>query len=172
TSGKQTITLRDALARAHLPDTTEAAGLDAQALVDVLKPLPHREYSIASMPHEGSLQLLVRHMRRPDGRSGLGSGWLCGHATPGDDIDLRIRANPNFHPPAPERPLLLVGNGTGIAGLRAHLAARVAAGARRNWLLFGERNRDRDFHYRGDIERWQADGFIERLDLAFSRDDG
>jgi len=172
TSGKRTIPLRDALARAHLPDTTEAAGLDAQALANVLKPLPHREYSIASMPHEGSLQLLVRHMRRPDGRSGLGSGWLCGYATPGDDIDLRIRANPNFHPPAPERPLLLVGNGTGIAGLRAHLAARVAAGARRNWLLFGERNRDRDFHYRGDIERWQADGFIERLDLAFSRDDG
>src|SRR5690606_10075089 len=94
----------------------------------------------------------------------------CEHALPGEDIDLRIRANPNFHPPAPERPLLLVGNGTGIAGLRAHLAARVAAGARRNWLLFGERNRDRDFHYRGDIERWQADGFIERLDLAFSRD--
>ena len=58
-----------------------------------------------------------------------------------------------------------------MAGLRAHLAARARAGARRNWLLFGERNGDRDFHYRGDIERWQSDGFIERLDLAFSRDD-
>src|SRR5690606_29593755 len=170
TSGKQTIALRDALACAHLPEAAEVAGLDAQALPDRLKPLPHREYSIASMPHEGTLQLLVRHMRRPDGRSGLGSGWLCEHAALGSTIDLRIRANTNFHPPAPERPLLLVGNGTGIAGLRAHLAARVSAGARRNWLLFGERNRDRDFHYRDDIERWQADGFIERLDLAFSRD--
>ena len=169
-SGKQAVPLREALSRAHLPEPAEVARLGAQTLVDSLEPLPHREYSIASMPHEGVLQLLVRHMRRPDGRSGLGSGWLCEHALPGEDIDLRIRANPNFHPPAPERPLLLVGNGTGIAGLRAHLAARVAAGARRNWLLFGERNRDRDFHYRGDIERWQADGFIERLDLAFSRD--
>jgi sulfite reductase (NADPH) flavoprotein alpha-component len=110
-------------------------------------------------------------MRRPDGRSGLGSGWLCEHASPGATIDLRIRVNANFHSPAPERPLILIGNGTGIAGLRAHLAARAAAGARRNWLLFGERNRNRDFHCRGDIERWQADGLLERLDLAFSRDD-
>ncbi|HZW17263.1 MAG TPA: sulfite reductase flavoprotein subunit alpha [Luteimonas sp.] len=162
--------LSEALARAHLPEPADVAGLDAQALAAALKPLPHREYSIASMPGEGSLQLLVRHMRRPDGRSGLGSGWLCGHAAVGDRIDLRIRGNANFHPPAPERPLVLIGNGTGIAGLRAHLAARVAAGAHRNWLLFGERNRERDFHYRGDIERWQADGFIERLELAFSRD--
>jgi sulfite reductase (NADPH) flavoprotein alpha-component len=164
-------TLGDALSRAHLPDPGAVSGLDAQALADVLKPLPHREYSIASIPREGVLQLLVRHMRRPDGRSGLGSGWLCEHAAPGATIDLRIRSNPNFHPPAPERPLVLVGNGTGIAGLRAHLAARAGAGARRNWLLFGERNGDRDFHYRGDIERWQSEGFIERLDLAFSRDD-
>ena len=162
--------LAEALSRAHLPDATEVAGLDAQALADALKPLPHREYSIASMPQEGDLHLLVRHMRRPDGRSGLGSGWLCEHAAPGDTIDLRIRANPNFHPPARERPLVLVGNGTGIAGLRAHLSARVQAGACRNWLLFGERNRDRDFHYRDDIERWHCDGFIQRLDLAFSRD--
>lgn len=162
--------LAEALSRAHLPDPAEVAGLDARALADALKPLPHREYSIASMPHEGKLQLLVRHMRRPDGRSGLGSGWLCEHAAPGATVDLRIRANPNFHPPAPERPLVLVGNGTGIAGLRAHLSARVQAGANRNWLLFGERNRDRDFHYHADIERWQSEGFLERLDLAFSRD--
>lgn len=164
------LTLGDALSRAHLPDPAAVAGLDAQALADVLKPLPHREYSIASIPREGVLQLLIRHMRRPDGRSGLGSGWLCEHAAPGATIDLRIRSNANFHPPAPERPLVLVGNGTGIAGLRAHLAARASAGARRNWLLFGERNGDRDFHYRRDIERWQSEGFIERLDLAFSRD--
>ncbi len=168
--GDGTLALSNALSRAHLPEPADVAGLDAQALANALKPLPHREYSIASLPGEGTLQLLVRHMRRADGRSGLGSGWLCEHAAPGTAIDLRLRGNANFHPPAPERPLVLVGNGTGIAGLRAHLAARAAAGARRNWLLFGERNRDRDFHYRGDIERWQADGFLERLDLAFSRD--
>jgi sulfite reductase (NADPH) flavoprotein alpha-component len=163
-------TLGEALARSHLPLPGDARGLDAQALADALKPLPHREYSIASLPRDGSLQLLVRRMRRPDGSPGLGSGWLCEHAAPGDTIALRIRGNANFHAPAPERPMILVGNGTGIAGLRAHLKARIAAGARRNWLLFGERNRERDFFHRDEIERWHADGSIERLDLAFSRD--
>lgn len=165
-----TLALGEVLSRSHLPQPADVAGLDAQALANTLKPLPHREYSIASQPGEGPLQLLVRQMRRPDGRNGLGSGWLCEHAAPGSTIDLRLRGNANFHPPPVQRPLVLVGNGTGIAGLRAHLAARVEAGARRNWLLFGERNRDRDFHYREDVESWQGGGFIERVDLAFSRD--
>ena len=103
------------------------------------QPLPHREYSIASLPADGSLQLLVRQMRHPDGRLGSGSGWLTEHAALGEHIDLRIRSNPSFHPPADARPMILVGNGTGIAGLRALLKARIAAGHARNWLLFGER---------------------------------
>ncbi|MFT3755145.1 MAG: sulfite reductase subunit alpha [Pseudoxanthomonas sp.] len=129
-----------------------------------------REYSIASLPAEGNLQLLLRRMLRPDGTPGIGSGYLCDHAQVGGDVAVRIRSNANFHPPAAERPLILIGNGTGIAGLRALLKARIAAGARRNWLLFGERNRDRDFFFGDEIESWQREGFIERLDLAFSRD--
>lgn len=129
-----------------------------------------REYSIASLPADGRLQLLLRRMLRPDGTPGIGSGWLCDQVPPGGEVALRIRANPNFHPPAPERPLVLVGNGTGIAGLRALLKSRIAAGAHRNWLLFGERNRNRDFFHGGEILDWQREGLIERLDLAFSRD--
>jgi sulfite reductase (NADPH) flavoprotein alpha-component len=116
------------------------------------------------------VQLVVRRMLRPDGSPGIGSGWLCEHAMPGDEIALRLRSNPNFHAPDPGRPMILVGNGTGIAGLRAHLKARQSAGARRNWLLFGERNADRDFFFGAEVRDWQARGFIERLDLAFSRD--
>ncbi|MFT4255494.1 MAG: sulfite reductase subunit alpha [Pseudoxanthomonas sp.] len=129
-----------------------------------------REYSIASLPADGNLQLLLRRMLRPDGTPGIGSGYLCDHAPFGGDVAVRIRSNPSFHPPAAERPLVLIGNGTGIAGLRALLKARIATGARRNWLLFGERNRDRDFFFGDEIRTWQRDGFIERLDLAFSRD--
>ncbi|WP_226468882.1 sulfite reductase subunit alpha [Luteimonas panaciterrae] len=164
------ITIGELLARSHLPATSEAVTPDAQTLAQNLNPLPHREYSIASLPQDGGLHLLVRKMRRGDGQPGLGSGWLCDHALPGGEIALRIRSNPNFHPPAEERPMLLIGNGTGIAGLRAHLKARVAAGARHNWLVFGERNADRDYFYRDEIEGWRTDGFIEHLDLAFSRD--
>lgn len=135
-----------------------------------LSTLPHREYSIASIPSEGALRLLVRRMARADGTPGLGSDWLTRRARIGERIALRIRANANFHTPDDDRPLILVGNGTGIAGLRALLAERAVRGQRRNWLLFGERNADRDFHFFDDVERWRGRGFIERLDLAFSRD--
>ncbi len=170
-SGGEPIALSRLLARSHLPDSV-APATKLQALADSLEPLPHREYSISSLPADCSLQLLVRQMRRADGKPGLGSGWLCQHAEVGSEIAVRIRANPNFHPPAADRPLILVGNGTGIAGLRAHLKARVAAGARRTWLLFGERNADRDWFHRDEIEAWHAQGAIERVDTVFSRDDG
>ena len=134
------------------------------------KPLPSREYSIASVPGDGSLQLIVRRMFRPDGTPGLGSGWLLEGVQLGGSVDLRIRANPGFHVPADARPVLLVGNGTGLAGLRALLKARVAAGHGRNWLLFGERSAAHDNFHVEELQAWQNAGHLQRLDLVFSRD--
>ena len=162
--------LADLLAGSHLPAIDEIRGIGAQALADTLKPLPHREYSIASLPSDGSLHILLRRLLRADGTPGIGSGWLCDYARVGGEIALRLRSNPNFHAPDPAKPMILIGNGTGIGGLRAHLKQRIAAGSLRNWLLFGERNSDRDFFYRDEILQWQAQNHIERLDLAFSRD--
>lgn len=165
--------LASVLARAHWPDLAAmSAAKNPQALADACTPLPHREYSIASLPVDGAVHLLVRLMQRADGSPGLGSGWLCRHAQPGDAIALRIRRNPNFHPPSPDVPMILIGNGTGLAGLRAHLRARVQAGASRNWLLFGERQRAHDFFHAEELLAWQAQGMLEHLDLAFSRDGG
>lgn len=169
-AGGTTLPLVALLARSRLPAADSLAGLDAQALAARLQPLPHREYSIASIPEEGGLRLLVRLMHQPDGSPGLGSGWLCQYAEPGQAVDLRLRANPGFHPPPPGAPLVLLGNGTGMAGLRAHLRARIAAGARRNWLLFGERQAACDFFFGEEVRAWQAQGWLQRLDLAFSRD--
>lgn len=137
---------------------------------DKLEPLPHREYSIASLPAQGAIHLLVRQMRRPDGEPGLGSGWLTAGAKVGDDIAVRVRTNPNFHAPQGDLPLILIGNGTGIAGLRALLKTRMAAGRYRNWLIFGERNAAHDRFYGDEIEQWRAAGHLERVDLVFSRD--
>lgn len=162
--------LASLLAGMQLPAAASMQGQSPQAVLDALKPLPHREYSIASLPADGSLQLLVRQAHRPDGSLGSGSGWLTAHAALAGPIDLRIRSNPSFHAPADDRPLVLVGNGTGMAGLRALLKARIAAGHRRNWLMFGERTSAHDFHYRDEVESWQREGQLQRLDLAFSRD--
>ncbi len=163
-------TLRDWLARSAWPDAGGRAAVTPQALVDRLRALPHREYSIASIPADRAIHLLVRRMQQADGMPGLGSGWLTEHARIGEAIALRVRTNTNFHAPNDDRPLILIGNGSGIAGLRALLKERIAANRRRNWLLFGERNTACDFHYRADVEHWSAQGFIERVDLAFSRD--
>ena len=121
-------------------------------------------------PADGAVELLVRRMPGENGDSGLGSGWLCEHAPPGSSMHLHIRSNPGFHAPPGAPPLILIGNGTGLAGLRAHLRARAAAGERPNWLLFGERTRAHDLHFGDEIARWQQDGTLTRVDLAFSRD--
>ncbi|MEO7199450.1 MAG: sulfite reductase flavoprotein subunit alpha, partial [Dokdonella sp.] len=86
------------------------------------------------------------------------------------EIALRVRENPGFHAPRDDRPLILIGNGSGLAGLRGLLKQRVNEQRRRNWLLFGERHAAQDFFHKSDIEIWQAQGWIEHLDLAFSRD--
>ena len=130
-----------------------------------------REYSIASIPAEGRAHLLVRQERRPDGSLGLASGWLTRDAKIGAEVLLNTLAHRNFRlGDNADRPLILIGNGTGIAGLRAHLSARNARAGTRNWLVFGERQAAHDFHFRADVEAWQASGTIARLDLAFSRD--
>jgi sulfite reductase (NADPH) flavoprotein alpha-component len=159
----------------ELPESVRAAQwmtLDDETLLQKLPALPHREYSIASIPEAGSLELLVRQVQLPGGEFGLGSGWLTHHAELNTPIALRIRSNPGFHPPAADVPLILIGNGTGMAGLRAHLLARRQQGARRNWLLFGERTAAHDFFFGEEIRTLQDEGFLDRLSLAFSRDGG
>jgi len=157
------------LAGCYLPDLSTMVAANEQAVADALRALPHREYSIASIPQDGAIHLLVRQMRRTDGGLGTGSAWLTVHAPIGGQIALRIRRNPGFHVIDGERPMILIGNGTGLAGLRALLKQRVATGQRRNWLLFGERHPAQDFFHRDEIEGWQREGMIERLDLAWSR---
>jgi len=164
-------TLDQALATRQLPDNrAHLVGLHAQALVDALVPLGMREYSIASIAGDGVLELIVRQERHADGRLGLGSGWLTEHAPLGGAISLRLRRNSGFHLPDAPVPLILLGNGTGLAGLRSLLKARIAQGQQRNWLVFGERNIAHDYLCRDELQGWLASGDLALLDLAFSRD--
>ncbi|MCQ4347679.1 sulfite reductase subunit alpha [Pseudomonas stutzeri] len=163
--------LGEALSRRQLPEAPDDLhGLSGAQLVERLPLLAHRDYSIASLPADGDLELLVRQQQHPDGRPGIGSGWLCRHAAPGESIDLRIRANPGFRLPADCGPLILIGNGSGLAGLRAHLRERQQLGQHGHWLLFGERNAAHDCLLREELQGWQRSGHLARLDLVFSRD--
>ena len=130
-----------------------------------------REYSIASIPADGRVHLLVRLHRHGDGSTGVASGWLCAQADIGATVALRLRQHRRFRlEENATRPLILIGNGSGIAGLRGHLRARARAGQGRNWLLFGERNVAHDLHYGTELHALHEAGLLERFDLAFSRD--
>jgi len=134
-------------------------------------PAHPREYSIASTPSEGVLELMVRLHRREDGSLGAASGWLCETASKQDVIRLRVRTHARFRLNGnAARPLIAIGNGSGLAGLRALIKARIEAGNGDNWLLFGERNAAHDFLRREELQQWLAAGSLAQLDLAFSRD--
>lgn len=134
-------------------------------------PARPRDYSISSLPADGAVHLLVRQERRADGSLGSASGLLTQVAPVGSVVRARLRDHPRFHlGENAVRPLILIGNGTGLAGLRVLLKAREAARAGPNWLLYGERNAAADFYYREEIERWEAEGVLERVDIVFSRD--
>ena len=168
--------LRDIIAHSRLPGDHEVAGISIQWLVERLEDFKPREYSIASLPASGRIELLVRKAVKDDGSIGLGSGWLIDRAQVGGVVPLRLRPNPNFQPPAITSgsggPMILIGAGTGMAGLRVHLAHRAAQGLRGAWLLFGERSATHDLHYGDNIRAWQADGTLAKTDLVFSRDGG
>lgn len=131
-----------------------------------------REYSVASLPGDGTVELIVRLAARPDGSPGLASGWLIRGLKPGEPVDMRLRANRSFHSPPPTVPLILIGNGTGLGGLRAHWRARAGTAHGETWLLFGERTSAHDAFLDDELQAALASGLITRLDRAFSRDPG
>ncbi|CDG83649.1 PepSY domain-containing protein [Janthinobacterium agaricidamnosum] len=161
-------TLAEALDHSALPPADQRFA-SAQACADSLVLHAPRSYSLASLPQDGELQLLVRQERHADGL-GLASGWLTEFAPIGMEVELRLMANPGFAPELDSTPCIFIGNGSGLAGLRSHLRARIDAGQHRNWLLFGERDREHDSLCAAEIDGWLADGSLARLDRAFSRD--
>ncbi|WKG01471.1 sulfite reductase flavoprotein subunit alpha [Mycolicibacterium sp. HK-90] len=147
--------------------------LSLEEFVGLLKPLQHRAYSISSssLAHPDSIHLTVASVRyRNTGRDrgGVCSTFLadrCGTAR------IFLQPNKSFRVPADDVPMIMVGPGTGIAPFRAFLQEREQRGADgRNWLFFGDQHREHDFIYADEIAAWQDSGLLNRLDLAFSRD--
>jgi sulfite reductase (NADPH) flavoprotein alpha-component len=64
---------------------------------------------------------------------------------------------------------IVIGNGTGLAGLRARPRERAARGRHESWLVFGERKAAHDFLIREEIEGLRKAGMLQRLDMVLSR---
>lgn len=130
-----------------------------------------REYTIASIPAEKQIRLLVREKYFDNGAIGLGSGFLCKTLNIGETAQFSIRTNTSFYAPSASTPIIFIGNGTGLAGLRAHLKQRESQGTK-NWLIYGERNPVHDRPWNAELNQWLNSGHLQQLDLTFSRHDG
>lgn len=142
---------------------------------DALVRLTPRSYSIASSPlvspTEVQLTVSVVRYRSPGGadRGGAASTFLADRAS---HAEVFLQPSPHFRPPEDAAtPMIMVGPGTGIAPFRGFLQERRALGhSGPNWLFFGDRHRAENYYYRDDLEDMVRDGLLNRLDLAFSRD--
>jgi len=70
-----------------------------------------------------------------------------------------------------DTPVIMVGPGTGIAPFRAFLEERKLTAAKGgNWLFFGNPHQATDFLYGEELTAFQKEGILQKLDLAWSRD--
>ncbi len=130
--------------------------------------LSTREYSIASSAVSGYLELIVRLSYDAKQTPGQCSGWLCEALSINDSIAFSLCAKPNFHAVEQDKPAIFIGAGSGLAGLRAHLAERPKFS--QNWLILGERCPRTDRLLPEELHQWQRNQHLTYLDYAFSRD--
>lgn len=153
------------------------AQLDADALIGLLRPLTPRLYSIASSQAEVETEVhvtlgVVRYEVEGRARAGGASGYLADRVEEEGEVRVFIEHNDNFRLPAnPKTPVIMIGPGTGIAPFRAFMQQRAADGAEgKNWLFFGNPHFTEDFLYQVEWQRYVKEGVLNRIDLAWSRD--
>lgn len=154
-----------------------SAKLTPQELVDLMRRLMPRLYSIASSAkvHPNEIHLTVaavRYSTNSRERVGVCSTFLSDRVVVGETTVPVFMSHSHFGPPEdPARDAIMVGPGTGIAPFRAFVQDRIADGATgRNWVFFGDQHRATDFLYEEEWSDWLAKGHLTRLDTAFSRD--
>ncbi|ELY6343730.1 NADPH-dependent assimilatory sulfite reductase flavoprotein subunit [Cronobacter muytjensii] len=153
------------------------AQLEAEQLTGLLRPLTPRLYSIASSQAEVENEVhitvgVVRYEIEGRPRAGGASGYLADRLEEEGEVRVFIEHNDNFRLPAtPETPVIMIGPGTGIAPFRAFMQQREADGATgKNWLFFGNPHFTEDFLYQVEWQRYVKEGLLNRIDLAWSRD--
>ncbi|UJB22361.1 assimilatory sulfite reductase (NADPH) flavoprotein subunit [Staphylococcus hominis] len=151
--------------------------LEPEDLYQILRKLPPREYSISSsyqsLPDEVHITVgAVRYNTHGRDRSGVCSVQFAERIQPGDTVPIYLKRNPNFKfPKNGDTPVIMIGPGTGIAPFRAHMQEREEYGYKGNtWLFFGDQHFTTDFLYQTEWQEWLKDGFLEKMNVAFSRD--
>ena len=150
--------------------------LAPQAIVDLLPKLQPRLYSISSSPrmHPGAIHItvgVVRYELNGRTRNGVCSTFLAERIRSEDQLPIFLHPSTFRLPEDPDRNVIMIGPGTGIAPFRAFLQDRAMCGAHgKNWLFFGDQKASTDFLYQDELKAFQAQGVLHQLDTAFSRD--
>jgi sulfite reductase (NADPH) flavoprotein alpha-component len=149
----------------------------AQDIVSILRKMTPRLYSIASSltanPDEVHLTIgAVRYTAHGRDRKGVCSVLCAERLQEGDTLPVFVQANKHFTlPDSQDTDIIMVGPGTGIAPFRSFIQERAVNKAPgRSWLFFGDQHAASDFLYQNELEQYQQDGVLTRLDTAFSRD--
>jgi sulfite reductase (NADPH) flavoprotein alpha-component len=148
-----------------------------QEIVSLLRKMPPRLYSIASSiaahPEEVHLTIgAVRYTSHGRDREGVASVLVAERLQEGDTIPVFVQPNKHFHlPESSDTDIIMVGPGTGIAPFRSFIEERaVNKTSGRTWLFFGDQHAATDFLYQDELEQYQNDGVLTKIDTAFSRD--
>jgi len=149
--------------------------LEPSEIPGLLNKIAPRLYSIASSPDycPGEVHLtvaVVQYASHGRTKQGLASGYLANLADQAS-VPVYVQPTRHFHLPAPDRDVIMVGPGTGIAPFRAFLQHRAKHGhSGRNWLFFGDQHAKTDFLYSEEFAAAQKSGHLHKLSTAFSRD--
>ena len=148
-----------------------------EEFVTKLRKLQPRLYSVASslkaFPEQVHFIIAsVRYESHGRKREGVASTYLADRIDGTKPVPMFVHVAKGFRlPEENDKPIIMVGPGTGIAPFRAYLQERKATGATgKNWLFFGEQRSNCDFFYREEFEALQKEGVLTRFDTAFSRD--
>ena len=153
------------------------AAMSEATLLSFLRKMPPRLYSIASSleAHPEEVHLTVAAVRyQYEGRlhHGAASTFLADRLISGDTVPVFVEHNAYFKLPDDDSTdIIMVGPGTGVAPFRAFVAARTERNATgKNWLFFGNPHFETDFLYQTEWLNHLKRGTLDRLDVAFSRD--
>ena len=147
-----------------------------EQFVGLLRKIPGRLYSISSAQSAVDEEVHVTIGRvgyEAYGRErfGVASTQVADQLDIGDTVNVYVHKNPNFKLPAEDKPVIMIGPGTGIAPFRSFLQEREETGATgESWLFFGEQHFVTDFLYQTELQAWLANGTLTNLHVAFSRD--
>ncbi|RUT66777.1 sulfite reductase [Morganella morganii] len=154
-----------------------AVQTSAQAWADCLPPLMPRLYSISSSPLVSPDEVhltagVVEYSTDGGTRYGAATRYLTHQLQPGDTIACFVEHNDHFRlPDDPEKPVIMIGPGTGIAPFRAFLQQRAAQkSGGKNWLITGNPHEKSDFLYETELTDFVRQGVLTELTTAWSRD--